>query len=269
MPAGQASIGVIGGTGFYEFLDGTREVRVETPFGSPSDPLVIGELAGRQVAFIPRHGRDHRFPPHQIPYRANLWALRSVGVRQIVAPTAVGSLTADLGPGSLVVPDQVVDRTRGRAHTFYDEAGAVHVGFADPYCPVGRSVAVTAARAAGWEPASDGTLVVIDGPRFSTRAESRWYAAAGWTIIGMTGQPEAGLARELALCYTPVALVTDTDAGVAEGEGVTQEEVFAIFGANVARLRKLVMQVVADLPEERNCPCPHALDGIKLPITLP
>ena len=270
MPAGPASIGVIGGTGFYEFLDGAREVRVETPFGPPSDPLVIGELAGRQVAFIPRHGRDHRFPPHQIPYRANLWALRSVGVRQVVAPSAVGSLTADLGPGALVVPDQVVDRTRGRAHTFYDTGGAVHVAFADPYCPVGRSAAVTAAQVAGWAPmASAGTLVVIDGPRFSTRAESRWYAAQGWTIIGMTGQPEAGLARELALCYTTVALVTDTDAGVEEGEGVTQDEVFAIFGANVARLRELIMAVIAGLPEDRDCPCPHALDGIKLPITLP
>jgi 5'-methylthioadenosine phosphorylase len=265
----QASIGVIGGTGFYEFLDGAREISVATPFGPPSDPLVIGEVAGRSVAFIPRHGRDHRFPPHQIPYRANLWALRSVGVRQVIAPSAVGSLTAGLGPGALVIPDQVVDRTRGRGHTFYDEGGAVHLGFADPYCPSGRAVAVAAASAAGWSPAPAGTLVVIDGPRFSSRAESRWYAAQGWTIIGMTGQPEAALARELALCYTPVALVTDTDAGVEEGEGVTHAEVLAIFGANVARLRDLVMAVASALPEERDCPCPHALDGLKLPITLP
>ncbi|HEY2288349.1 MAG TPA: S-methyl-5'-thioadenosine phosphorylase [Streptosporangiaceae bacterium] len=269
MPGGQASIGVIGGTGFYEFLDGAREVAVETPFGPPSDPLVIGEVGGRSVAFIPRHGRDHRFPPHRIPYRANLWALRSVGVRQVVAPSAVGSLTASLGPGALVVPDQVVDRTRGRAHTFYDEGGAVHVGFADPYCPAGRSAAVAAASAAGWSPASAGTLVIIDGPRFSSRAESRWYAAQGWTIVGMTGQPEAGLARELALCYTPVALVTDTDAGIEEGEGVTHAEVLAAFGANVVRLRSLVMDVIAALPQERTCPCGHALDGIKLPVPLP
>jgi 5'-methylthioadenosine phosphorylase len=264
-----ASIGVIGGSGFYEFLDSAEEVTVETPFGPPSDALVVGEVAGRRVAFVPRHGRDHRFPPHRIPYRANLWALRSVGVRQVLAPSAVGSLTASYGPGALVVPDQVVDRTRSRAQTFYDEGGAVHVQFSDPYCPVGRAHAVAAARAAGWEPAPSGTLVVIDGPRFSTRAESRWYAEQGWTIIGMTGQPEAGLARELALCYTTVALVTDTDAGVEEGEGVTHQEVFAIFAQNIVRLRELLMQIIAALPEERDCPCPHALDGLSAALPLP
>jgi 5'-methylthioadenosine phosphorylase len=264
-----ASIGVIGGSGFYEFLDSAEEVAVETPFGPPSDALVIGEVAGRRVAFVPRHGRDHRFPPHRIPYRANLWALRSVGVRQVLAPSAVGSLTSARGPGALVVPDQVVDRTRGRPQTFYDEGGAVHVQFSDPYCPVGRAHAVATARAAGWEPASAGTLVVIDGPRFSTRAESRWYAEQGWTIIGMTGQPEAGLARELALCYTPVALVTDTDAGVEEGEGVTHNEVFAIFAQNMVRLRELLVQIIGALPLDRDCLCSHALDGLSLPIRLP
>jgi 5'-methylthioadenosine phosphorylase len=264
-----ASIGVIGGSGFYEFLDSADEVVVDTPFGPPSDPLVIGEVAGRRVAFVPRHGRDHRFPPHGIPYRANLWALRSVGVRQVLAPSAVGSLIAAYGPGTLVVPDQLVDRTGGRAQTFYDDGAAVHVQFADPYCPAGRACAVAAARAAGWVPAASGTLVVIDGPRFSTRAESRWYAAQGWTLIGMTGHPEAVLARELALCYTTIALVTDTDAGVEEGEGVTHEEVFRVFSENVARLRELLFKVIGDLPAERDCPCPHALDGLQLPIQLP
>ena len=264
-----ASIGVIGGSGLYEFLDSADEFTVETPFGMPSDPLVIGEVAGRSVAFVPRHGRDHRFPPHRIPYRANLWALRSVGVRQVLAPSAVGSLTSSYGPGTLVVPDQLVDRTRGRAQTFYDEGSAVHIQFADPYCPVGRAHAVGAARAAGWVPAGSGTLVVIDGPRFSTRAESRWYAAQGWTLIGMTGLPEAALARELALCYTTIALVTDTDAGVEEGEGVTHSEVFRVFSENVARLRELLMKLIESLPEDRDCPCPHALDGLDLPIQLP
>jgi 5'-methylthioadenosine phosphorylase len=264
-----AEIGVIGGSGFYEFLDSADEVSIETPFGRPSDPLVIGEMAGRRVAFLPRHGRDHRFPPHRIPYRANLWALRSVGVRQILAPSAVGSLTADYGPGTLAVPDQLVDRTSGRVQTFYNEGGAVHVAFADPYCPVGRATAVRAARTTGWEPAASGTLVVIEGPRFSTRAESQWYARQGWTLIGMTGHPEAVLARELALCYTTITLVTDTDAGVEEGEGVTHDEVFRVFAANVTRLRQVIMQAIQDLPLDRVCPCSHALDGLSLPFALP
>jgi len=267
--AERAVIGVIGGSGFYEFLGQAREVAVETPFGPPSDPLTIGTVAGRQVAFLPRHGRDHRFPPHRIPYLANLWALRSVGVRQVLAPSAVGSLTREHGPGTLVIPDQLVDRTSGRPHTYYGEGGAVHVSFADPYCPAGRAVAAATARAAGWPPVTTGTLVVINGPRFSTRAESRWYAAQGWTLVGMTGHPEAALARELALCYTPLCLVTDTDAGVDEGGGVTQAEVFEVFARNVARLRGVLLTIIENMPEERACPCPSALDGLKLPIELP
>jgi 5'-methylthioadenosine phosphorylase len=264
-----AEIGVIGGSGFYEFLDSADEIRVETPYGPPSDPLVIGEIGGKRVAFLPRHGRDHRFPPHKIPYQANMWALRSVGVRQIIAPSAVGSLTADYGPGTLAIPDQIVDRTSGRIQTFYDEGTAVHIQFADPYCPVGRSTAIGSASAVGWEPLTAGTLVVIEGPRFSTRAESRWYAAQDWTLIGMTGHPEAVLARELALCYTTVTLVTDTDAGIEEGEGVTQDEVFRVFAVNIAKLREVIIRIIEDLPMDRNCPCPHALDGLKLPFALP
>jgi 5'-methylthioadenosine phosphorylase len=270
MIADIADIAVIGGSGFYEFLTDCEEVPVETPFGPPSEPVLVGELAGRRVAFLPRHGRDHRFPPHKIPYRANLWALRALGVRRILAPSAVGSLTAAYGPGTLVIPDQLVDRTTGRHQTFYDQDAAVHVGFADPYCPSGRATAIAAARESGWEPADSGTLVVIDGPRFSTRAESRWYSAQGWTLIGMTGHPEAALARELALCYTPLTLVTDTDAGVAEGEGVTQADVFEVFGKNMSRLRDLVAAIIAAFPADReDDPCAHALDGIPLPIALP
>jgi 5'-methylthioadenosine phosphorylase len=264
-----ADIGVIGGSGLYEFLEAIDEVVVETPFGMASDPVVIGEVAGRRVAFLPRHGRDHRFPPHRIPYRANLWALRSIGVRQVIAPSAVGSLTPSYGPGTLAVPDQIVDRTTSRAQTFYDEGGAVHVQFADPYCPVGRARAIAAATDSGWAPVPSATLVIIEGPRFSTRAESRWYAAQSWTLIGMTALPEAVLARELALCYTTIALVTDTDAGVEEGEGVTQAEVFRVFAANIERLRDVLMKVIESLPEKRNCPCPHALDGLTLPVSLP
>jgi len=264
-----ADIGVIGGSGFYEFLTDYDEVRVETPFGEPSEAVLVGEVAGRKVAFLPRHGRDHRFPPHNIPYRANMWALRSLGVRRILAPSAVGSLTTSYGPGTLVIPDQLVDRTRGRAQTFYD-ACAVHVPFADPYCPSGRAQAIAAAREFGWVPAGSGTLVVIDGPRFSTRAESQWYAAQGWTLVGMTGHPEAVLARELAMCYTTLALITDTDAGVEEGDGVTQAEVFEVFGANMTRLRDLVTKIIGSFPDEREDDlCAHALDGIQVPIELP
>ena len=267
--AAVADIGVIGGSGFYEFLSDCDEVKVDTPFGEPSETVLVGEVAGRRVAFLPRHGRDHRFPPHKIPYRANMWALRSLGVRRILAPSAVGSLTVSYGPGTLVIPDQLVDRTRSRVQTYYDEY-AVHVPFADPYCPSGRARSIAAARQFGWVPAGSGTLVVIPGPRFSTRAESKWYAAQGWTLIGMTGHPEAVLARELALCYTTLALVTDTDAGVEEGDGVTQAEVFEVFGANMSRLRELVAKIIAAFPAEREDDlCAHALDGITLPIELP
>ena len=263
-----AQVGVIGGSGLYAFLDGARAVEVDTPYGPPSDLLVVAEVAGRAVAFVPRQGADHRFPPHRIPYLANLWALRSLGVRQVIAPCAVGGLQPSLGPGSLMVCDQLVDRTSGRRQTFYD-TGAVHVPFADPYCPVGRATVVGLARATGWPVTDGGTMVVVEGPRFSTRAESRWHAAQGWSVVGMTGHPEAVLARELALCYTSVALVTDLDAGVEAGAGVTQAEVVRVFGESTARLRDLLVSVVATLPPERDCPCGSALDGTPQALALP
>jgi 5'-methylthioadenosine phosphorylase len=266
----EAPIGVIGGSGFYEFVDDSTSVDIETPFGHPSEPVVTGYMDGRPVAFIPRHGRDHRFPPHRVPYRANLWALRAVGVRQVLAPCAVGSLRADVGPGSVVVPDQIVDRTFGREHTFYDAVGpVVHVGFADPYCPSGRQAVVTVATAEGWPPTDGGTLVVIQGPRFSSRAESRHHADQGWSVVGMTAQPEAALARELALCFTSIAVVTDLDAGVEAGHGVTQHEVLDVFASTVSRLQSLLTGVIRALPSPPVCACRHALDGQTLPFALP
>jgi len=271
----RAGIGVIGGSGFYEFLSGAQRVGVTTPFGDPSDDLVIGELHGRRVAFVARHGRDHRFAPHRVNYRANLWALRSVGVRQVLAPYAVGSLRRELGPGTLVVPDQVVDRTSGREHTIFGDVGAVvHVGFADPYCPRGRQVLTATVRAAGLPLAESGTLVVVNGPRFSSRAESQWHQAAGWSIVGMTGMPEASIARELALCFTTIALVTDHDAGVDGEAGVTHEEVLQVFAQNIDRLKSVLSDAIGVMPpdepdETATCPCRRALDGVTLPFALP
>ena len=265
-PPATAEIGVIGGSGLYALLDGATQHEVSTPYGPPSDAITIAEVGGRQVAFLPRHGADHRFPPHKIPYRANLWALRSLGVRPIIAPCAVGGLRPELGPGTFVVPDQLIDRTSGRIQTYYD-TGAVHLNFADPYCPDGRATILNAAGEIA--PVDGGTMVVIEGPRFSTRAESRWFTSIGGTIVNMTGHPEAVLARELALCYSTIALVTDLDAGVEGDHGVTQDEVFKVFADNTAKLRGVLLAAVAALPAARTCACPQALDGIKLPFDLP
>ncbi|MGP3635207.1 S-methyl-5'-thioadenosine phosphorylase [Streptomyces sp. 24-1644] len=274
-----ADIGVIGGSGLYSFLEDATEVRVDTPYGPPSDSVFLGEVAGRRVAFMPRHGRGHHLPPHRINYRANLWALRSVGVRQVLAPCAVGGLRPEYGPGTLLVPDQLVERTKARTQTYYDgevradgvEPNVVHLGFADPYCPHGRKAALAAARGRDWDAVDGGTLVVVEGPRFSTRAESRFHAAMGWSVVGMTGHPEAVLARELALCYTTLTLVTDLDAGAEAGEGVSHGDVLKVFAANVDRLRSVLTDTVAALPKDadRDCACAHALDGIKTGIELP
>ncbi|NNM46745.1 S-methyl-5'-thioadenosine phosphorylase [Knoellia koreensis] len=271
----RATLGLIGGSGFYEFFESAERVKVTTPFGDPSDDLVIGDVGGRQVAFIARHGQGHRFPPHKVNYRANLWALRSVGVRQVLAPCAVGSLVPANGPGTVVVPDQVVDRTWGREQTIYGEEGqVVHVGFADPYCPRGRAVAVRSAREAGLPVVDSGTLVVINGPRFSSRAESQWHQAAGWSIVGMTAMPEAAIARELAMCFTTIALVTDHDAGVEGGDAVTHEEVLQVFARNIDGLKQVLRTALTAMPADETdadatCACRRALDGIQLPFALP
>ncbi|MEZ5094274.1 S-methyl-5'-thioadenosine phosphorylase [Nocardioides sp.] len=263
-PSPRAEVAVIGGSGFYEFLDDPVGVTVETPYGAPSGQIAIGEAAGRRVAFLPRHGAGHEYPPHRINYRANLWALASLGVRQVLAPCAVGGLRPEVAPGDVVVPDQLVDRTSGRLQT-YVETGAVHAPFADPYCPR-LSDAVAAA-----DPAvkRGGAMVVIEGPRFSTRAESQSYAAQGWTLVNMTGHPEAVLAREMRLCYSAVALVTDMDAGVEEGEGVGQAEVFAAFARNIERLKGLLVRVVGELPDPAGCGCSTWADGIELTYQIP
>ena len=270
-----AEIGVIGGSGFYSFLTDAHRVAVMTPFGPPSDDVVLGELHGRRVAFLARHGHDHRFPPHRVNYRANLWALRSLGVRQVLSPCAVGSLRPELGPGTVVVPDQVIDRTWGRAHTVYDEVGAVvHVSFADPYCARGRAAVAQALADSDLPYAVGGTLVVINGPRFSTRAESQWHQAAGGTLVGMTAMPEAAIARELAMCFTTVALVTDLDAGVEHGDGVTHDQVVATFASAMPPFKALIGAAIQGLPAAESdsaaeCACRRAVDGLTLPFALP
>ena len=269
-----AEIGVIGGSGLYALLEGATAHEVSTPFGAPSDPVTVAEVGGRRVAFLPRHGADHRFPPHRIPYRANLWALRSLGVRQIIAPCAVGGLRPELGPGTFVVPDQLIDRTTGREQTFYD-SGAVHVSFADPYCPELGGVAVDAARDEGVTVHERGTVVVIQGPRFSTRAESRWFSSAGWEVVNMTQYPEAVLARELGICYSGLALVTDYDAGAAPGgqeehgeraEAVTMEAVFRMLAENIERVKGVLLRAIPAIPVTPSCGCAEgAMDPGSLP----
>jgi len=245
-----ADVGIFGGSGLYRFLDDVEERVVETPYGPPAAPVSIGMVEDRRVAFLPRHGTRHQHPPHRVPYRANVSAMRQLGVRALLAPCAAGSLQPTIHPGHVVVLDQLVDRTWGRPETFHDsfEDGPVHISLADPYDPELRARLVDTARAQGLVVHDGGTVVVVNGPRFSTRAESSAYRQAGWHVINMTQHPEAALAREAGIPYAGIALVTDHDAGLDGIDGiepVTQEEVFAVFEANLAVLRSLLLAVVA------------------------
>jgi 5'-methylthioadenosine phosphorylase len=257
-------LGVIGGSGFYTFFGpDSREIHPDTPYGKPSAPIVVGAVGEHEVAFLARHGANHEYSAHTVPYRANMWALRALGVRRVFAPCAVGSLKPEFGPGVVVVPDQLVDRTTGRPDTYFD-AGAIHVDFADPYCPALRAAAT------GLPGVFDGgTMVVIQGPRFSTRAESRWFASAGFSLVNMTGYPEAVLARELEMCYAAIALVTDLDAGVTPGEGVKAVDVFAQFQKNMEPFKELVRAAIGRVEVKRSCTHCLAHTGVTLPIELP
>ncbi len=259
MTTERAEIGVFGGSGFYSLLENAREVWVETPYGAPSDRIALGELGGKRVAFLPRHGKDHRFPPQSINYRANLWAMKELGVTRIVGPTACGSLKASVAPGDMVVADQVVDRTTGRKDTFYDGPITTHVGFADPYCPQLRPIAIDALRKLGITTHPTGTVVVIQGPRFSTRAESKWFQDAGWEVINMTQYPECYLARELEICYVNLSLITDYDVGLPGAQPVSHEEVLEVFARNNDRVKHAIGEIVAAIPTERTCGCGSAL----------
>jgi 5'-methylthioadenosine phosphorylase len=260
----EAEIGVFGGSGFYELLEGAEEVEVETPYGEPSAPVVVGEVGGKRVAFLPRHGRRHELPPHRIPYRANVWAMRELGVRRIVGPNASGALSPGLGLGEFVVCDQYVDRTSARADPFYDGPETTHVSAADPYCPDLRRLLVETAQELGIPVRDGGTVVTIQGPRFSTRAESRWFQDAGWDVINMTAYPEGYLARELELCYANISMVTDHDVGVEGTAPVSHEQVIEVFQANNERLRELLFAVVPKIPPQpEEHLCANALRGAR------
>lgn len=254
-------IAVIGGSGVYQ-IEGIADIRgvnVRTPFGDPSDTIVVGTLAGQQVAFLPRHGRGHRIAPHELPVRANIWALKSLGVERIISISACGSMKEEIAPLDIVIPDQLFDRTKSRPATFFGEGVVGHISFADPFCPEMSDVLFNAAGQAGARIHKGGTLVVMEGPQFSTRAESRIYRSWGVDIIGMTALPEAKLAREAEICYATLALVTDYDVWhEAHGE-VTVEMIVANVQANAAMAKKIVALALPGIGDRTRCDCGNAL----------
>jgi 5'-methylthioadenosine phosphorylase len=262
-----ADIGVFGGSGFYSLLDNVREIQIETPYGPPSDSIFLAEIDGKRVAFLPRHGRGHTIPPHSINYRANVWAMKKLGVRFLISPCAAGSLQRHVEPEHFVVCDQYVDRTRNRRDTFYDGPDVYHVSSADPYCPHLRRLAIDVIREQGITVHETGTIVVCQGPRFSTKAESKWFTSAGWEVIGMTQYPEAYLALEQNMAVVNIALITDYDSGlVADGEvsPVTQADVFDVFLKNAARIKTVIIELIRRIPLDLDSPCHHALDHAKV-----
>jgi len=259
-----AEVGVFGGSGFYAFLPDVEEVEVTTPYGKPSAPLTIGDVGGTRVAFLPRHGRRHELPPAQINYRANVWAMKELGVRRIIGPNASGALKVDHALGEFVVCEQFVDRTSGRADTFYEGPETTHVSAADPYCDDLRRILVETARELDIPVRDGGTVVVIQGPRFSTRAESRWFQEAGWDVINMTAYPEGYLARELELCYANISMVTDHDVGVAGTESVSHHQVLDVFERNNEKLRELLFAAIPKIGPQPQDVCATALAGARI-----
>ncbi len=257
----QASIGVIGGSGLYEMEDlgQLEEVRLSTPFGDPSDSYFVGTIEGRRVAFLARHGRGHRRMPSDVNYRANIYGMKLLGVERIFSASAVGSLREEIAPLHIVLPDQFVDRTRQRPSTFFGEGLVAHVSLAEPFCPALRGVLAAAGRALGLTLHEAGTYLCIEGPQFSTKAESLIYRSLGLSIIGMTNATEARLAREAELCYATIALVTDYDTWHEEEEPVTVEAILGRLHANAQAARRLVRDSIAALPAGRGCGCGDAL----------
>ncbi|HBD85720.1 MAG TPA: S-methyl-5'-thioadenosine phosphorylase [Dehalococcoidia bacterium] len=254
-------IAFIGGSGLYDIdgMENRQELTVETPFGDPSDAVVVGEINGVEAAFLPRHGRGHRFSPSEIPVKANIYALKSLGVERVVSVSAVGSLKEHIKPLDLVVPDQIIDRTRRRSDTFFGDGIVAHVGFADPFCNELRRIAFESASLEDVDCHDGGTYLVIEGPQFSTRAESAVYRSWGANVIGMTALPEAKLAREAELCYTTLAFVTDYDVWHDTEEEVTVEMVIQNLTHNVATAQGIIRRMLAEIPDNRTCGCESAL----------
>src|SRR6056297_1140367 len=246
----KADIGIFGGSGFYEFLENIKEVEVDTPYGKPSDKIAIGNYKGKKVAFLPRHGRKHSIPPHKIPYRANIYAMKKLQVRQIISPCSCGSLNPDYKPGDFVVTDQFIDRTKGRMDTYFEGPEVEHVSAAEPYDKDLREITINAIKELKINLHETGTVVVINGPRFSTKAESKWFRQMGGDIINMTQYPECYLALELKIPFVNIALVTDYDSGL-EGRDdinpVTMEEVLKVFNKNVENVKKVIFKIIDKL----------------------
>lgn len=262
----KASIGVFGGSGFYDLLENAKEVRIETPYGAPSDTVTLGQIAGTTVAFLPRHSKKHTLPPSLINYRANLWAMKTLGVTRIISPCAAGSLQPHVKPGDFVVCDQFVNKTWGRKDTFFEGPITTHVSPADPYCPELRDIAIISAKELNIPVHERGTVLVIQGPRFSTKAESKFYTSMGWEVINMTQYPEAYLARELEMCVVNISLITDFDAGlVGDVAPVSHSEVLKVFTENNEKLKKLIGSMVQKIPAERKiCACDNTIEHARI-----
>ncbi|MFC2000982.1 S-methyl-5'-thioadenosine phosphorylase [Chloroflexota bacterium] len=257
----QAKIGVIGGSGLYDIegLTDVKEVDIKTPFGPPSDAITIGQLGGVGIAFLPRHGKGHRILPTEVPVRANIYALKSLGVEHILGINAVGSFKAEVKPGDLLIPDQIIDRTRSRVNTFFGDGVVVHAQFAEPFCPVLSRIVYKAAKETGATVHQGGTYIAMEGPSFSTKAESCLYKSWGADIIGMTAIPEAKLAREAEICYAIIAGVTDYDSWQEESEPVIIEVILNTLRNNIGTAKEIIKLAVSRIPEKRECDCASAL----------
>lgn len=270
-------IGIFGGSGFYKFLENAEQKEIKTPYGKPSSNFIVGEYAGKKVVFLPRHGEKHSIPPHKINYRANIWGMRELGVSQIFSPCAAGSLQAHVKPGDFVIADHYVDRTQGRADTFFEGEHSVpesglpaevrHISQVAPYCDCLRSLAITKCKELGINCHERGTVVVINGPRFSTAAESRWFSSAGFEVVNMTQYPEVVLANELGICFVNISLITDYDAGLEDQPGIKASninEIMAIFKSNNERVRELLFKMIEAAPDEPCANCRKRAEEAKI-----